>query len=177
MRLHGDSMKKVMLLFLASSLASNTGLAVTGRDSWQSIRQTPGLVLLQPKFAQAFGPRGLFNACITDEQFRSITPVNTCVLYKGTTCAESALQPVTMERVSNRKVCWEQVPSESNDERGSEKLSQEKPYEQPYEECLSDPYASSPLSSISFYIPVIERSKEGKDKFLFSKKYSLPACE
>ena len=147
-------MKTVLLLLLISNIA----FAITGMDNWESIRQTPGLILVQPHFAQAFGPKGLFNACATDEQFRNINPVKTCALNKIDSCLEHSVQSVTVERLFNRKICSEQTEG------------------QQYEECMT--YETS-LSSYpkSFFIPVMEKDSRGQKRLLFSKKYSLPECE
>jgi hypothetical protein len=128
--------------------------AVTGKDNWETIRKIPELIIVQPEFAKAFGTKGLFNACTTDEQFRNINPVGTCPDDKSGGCLEYTLQQVTVERLFSRKICthWQD------------------------QKCINyDTFIQ--IHPKSFYLPILEKKSDGTRALIFSKKYSVPECE
>jgi hypothetical protein len=143
-----------IFILVISTLFPHRAFAVTGKDSWEIIRKTPGLIIVQPQFAQAFGTKGLFNVCVTDEQFRNINPVESCSGNKSDGCIEYTLQQVTVERLFSRNICTERQ----------------------YEKCMSYDTVVQTYPN-SFYLPVLEKKANGTKQLIFSKKYSVPECE
>lgn len=143
-----------IFILTISTLFPPRAYAVTGKDSWDTLRKTPGLVIVQPEFAQAFGTKGLFNACTTDEQFRNIDPVRFCPDDKSSGCLEYTLQQVTVERFFSRNICSERQ----------------------YQKCMSYETIVQTHPK-SFFLPVLEKKANGPGALIFSKKYSVPECE
>jgi hypothetical protein len=143
-----------IFILVISTLFPPRAYAVTGKDSWDTIRKTSGLIIVQPEFAKAFGTKGLFNACATDEQFRNIDPVRSCPDDKSDCCLEYTLQQVAVERLFSRNICTERQ----------------------YQKCMSYETIVQTHPK-SFYLPVLEKKPDGSRALVFSKKYSVPECE
>ena len=160
-------MKIQMMVTIFVFLISASVLAVTGRDSWTSIRSSGELLIQQPTFAAAFGPQGLFNACATDEEFKSLVPVSTCLSYRQVTidsptgpykdyvCNESESRNVSISRTYTQEECVK------HDRSG---------------ECLEYDSVTSVYPK-SIDLVVIESGNEKSGNFIFSKPYKIPACD
>lgn len=141
-------MKKYLLVVIALVLVSPDIFAVSGKDRWSDIRKSREVLIQQPAFAQVFGPHGLFNACATEDEFRSLTPVKNC-----RDCAPGEEKIVTLSRNFVRDTCMRESFSE-----GCVEFSTREGF-----------YPDS------FYLPVIEGARS--EDFVFSKRFTLPACE
>ena len=160
-------MKTQMMVALSIFLISNNGFSITGRDSWQTIRSTHEILIQHPVFAGALGPQGLFNACATEDEFRSKTPVKSCLsyrqviktsnagTYKDYVCNEYESKNVTISRTYTQEECVK------NDRSG---------------ECLEYDSVTS-IYPTSFFLVVIEANNTSSGNFIFRKAYSIPACD
>lgn len=160
-------MKTQMMVTLTVFLISASVLAVTGRDNWATIRSSGEILIQQPTFAGAFGPEGLFNACSTDEEFKSKTPVSTCLSYrqvisqsstgpyKDYVCSEYESRNVVISRTYTQEECVK------HDRSG---------------ECLEYDSVTSVYPKI-IQLVVIETGNEKSGNFIFSKPYKIPACD
>lgn len=163
----GVSMKIQVMATIYVFLISTNALAVTGRDNWTSIRSSGEILIQQPTFAGAFGPQGLFNACATDEEFRSLTPVSRCLSYRQVTvdsptgpykdyvCSESESKNMAISRTYTQEECVK------HDRSG---------------ECLEYDSVTSVYPK-SIELVVIESGGEKTGNFIFSKPYKIPACD
>jgi len=160
-------MKTHLMVILTIFLISASVLAVTGRDSWSSIKSSGEIIIQQPTFAGAFGKQGLFNACATEEEFKSITPVSTCLNYrqvivssstgpyKDYVCNEYESRNVNISRTYTQEECVKHNRSG---------------------ECLEYDSVTS-VYPTSFQLVVIESGSEKTGNFIFSKPYNIPACD
>lgn len=161
-------MKKILMMLMVMGTVSNSALALTGKDRWQDIRTSPEVLIQHPTFAKAFGPQGLFNACVTEEEFRTIKPVTTCLSYKEVyknnqrefECAESETRHIQISRTYNQNVCLRHAPA-SFDSSG---------------ECLEYGNSTS-VYPTSFKLAVIEGVGSEYGNLIFSKSYAVPTCE
>jgi hypothetical protein len=159
-------MKTQMMVTIIVFFISTSVLAVTGRDNWPTIRSSRDILIQQPTFAGAFGPAGLFNACATDEEFRSKTSVSTCLSYrqvitysskgpyKDYICNHFESRHVNISRTYTQEECVKY------DRSG---------------ECLEYDSVTS-VYPTSFQLVVIESGSEKTGNFIFSKPYNIPSC-
>lgn len=159
-------MKARLIAILISIFFSISTFAVTGRDNWQTIRASREVLIQQPLFASAFGPQGLFNACYTDEEFRSVTPVESCLsyrpiirhsptgAYKDYVCGQYEKKNVTITRTYIQVECVKRL----------------------YGECVEYDSVTS-VYPTGFKLVVIEAEKSEVPIFIFMKTYSIPACD
>lgn len=162
-------MKKIMMMMLmVIPMISQTASALTGKDRWQDIRTNPEVLIQHPTFAKAFGPQGLFNACVTEDEFRTIKPVTTCLSYKEVIrnnqrefeCAENETRHVQISRTYNQNICLRHAPATA-DSSG---------------ECLEYGNSTS-VYPTSFKLAVIEGVGSEYGNLIFSKSYAVPTCE
>jgi hypothetical protein len=124
-------MKKIYSVLICSTLFTlimNNASALSKKDDWSSIRRgNKNVAIIQPADpATHFGRLGLFNACVTSEELRSIVPVKQCVSYKvikrgspGTELDEKEVRKcdkhedrdVSLERYHMEPVCLQRAPS------------------------------------------------------------------
>lgn len=155
-------MKKLLMVtaalsLIVSVLSSDPALALTGKDNWKSIRSSRDVLIQQPSFAEVFGDQGLFNACATEDEFRSRTPVKTC-LNNG--CSDFEIRNIVVNRVYNANVCVKFAPMSATSSG----------------ECVDFDVVTA-VYPTSFQLPVIEANGEQSGDYVFSKNYSIPACE
>ncbi|MBC7714552.1 MAG: hypothetical protein H7177_14495 [Rhizobacter sp.] len=167
-----EFIKKTGTLFIVMTLGCLNAFALTGIDNWNEIRSSRDVMIQQPTFAGAFGTNGLFNVCTTDDEFKSINPVKTCLeyrevirhsesgMYKDYTCVNYETKAVSISRTYIQNVCVRHAPM-TNQSSG---------------ECVE--YASvTSVYPTSFSFAVIEASGEEYGDFLFSKTFALKTCE
>ena len=155
-------MAAIMLVFFSTTSA----LAITGRDNWQAIRGSREVLIQQPLFASAFGPQGLFNACYTEEDFRSVTPVESCLSYrpvirhsstgsyKDYVCNEYEKRNVIISRTYTQIECVKRTSGECTE----------------YDSVTS-------VYPTGFKLVVIEaEGPEAATDFIFMKTYAIPSC-
>lgn len=154
-----NKMVMTTLVFVISSavVSISPALAISGRDTWKSIRASRDVLIEQPAFAGVFGDQGLFNACVTEDEFRSLVPVKTC-LSNG--CQDYEIRNVTVNRVHTKNVCVRFAPMNAYSSG----------------ECV-DYQVVTAVYPTSFKLPVIEGNGEQSGDYIFSKNYSVPACE
>lgn len=158
---------RMMVALITVFLISASGFSITGRDNWQTIRASREVIIQQPTFAGAFGQQGLFNACATDEEFKSKSPVSTCLSYrqvisnsktgpyKDYVCNDFETRNVTISRTYTQEECVK------HDLTG---------------ECLEYDSVTS-VYPTSFQLVVIESGSEQSGNFIFSKSYGVAACD
>jgi hypothetical protein len=139
-------MKKQMLMIVLAIMSSNA-FSVTGLDRWKDIRSSTDLMIRQPAFAKIFGEQGLFNACATEEELRSKTPVKS---------NELGTRNISISRVHTENVCV------NHDNRSGE--------------CLEYGDVTS-VYPTSFQLAVLEVQENGNGDFIFSKTYALSPCD
>lgn len=165
-------MKTQLMVALTISLISTSGYSVTGRDSWQNIRASREVLIQQPTFAGAFGSQGLFNACATEDEFRSLTPVQSCLSYHQVTrqsekgpykdydCTEYETRHVVISRTFTQEECVKFAPMTQSNSG----------------ECLEYDNVTS-VYPTSFQLVVIDSQQADTGRsFIFSKPYRIPAC-
>lgn len=160
-------MKIRMMLALTIFLISTSGFSITGRDNWQTIRASREVIIQQPTFAGAFGPQGLFNACATEEEFKSKLPVSTCLSYrqvftdsktgpyKDYACNDFETRNVSISRTFTQEEC---VRHNQNGE------------------CVEYDNVTS-VYPTSFQLVVIEAGGEQAGHLIFTKSYGIPPCD
>jgi len=160
-------MKTHMMAALTIFLLPCSGFSITGRDSWQTIRSSHEVVIQHPVFAGAFGPQGLFNACATEEEFRSRMPVQNCLsyrqiikasstgTYKDYVCSKYESKNVIIGRTYTQEECVKHARSG---------------------ECLEYDSVTS-VYPTNFQLVVIESSSNPSGNLLFTKAYTIPACD
>lgn len=163
-------MQKKMMIMLTLALASSSAFSVTGKDSWREIRTSGDLLIQQPTFAKVFGPQGLFNACATEDELKSLTPVKNCLSYREITkinpetgaayrdyaCSEYEIKHVSISRTYTEDACVRHDNTSG--------------------ECLAYSNVTS-VYPTSFQFAVIEAEGISNGEFIFSKTYALPPCE
>ena len=159
-------MKMQILVTITVLLLSYKVSSITGRDNWQTIKSNREVMIQQPVFAGAFGPQGLFNACVTDEEFKSKTPVKVCLSYKqifkSTTngthidyeCSDYEFKNITISRTFTQEECVK------HDHIG---------------ECIEYDSVTS-VYPTSFQLPVVEFNQGALNNFIFSKAYAVETC-
>jgi hypothetical protein len=161
-------MKKYWLVIAAFTIVSSSAFSLTGKDRWSDIRSSRDVLIQQPTFAAVFGSQGLFNACSTEEEFRSIEPVRTCLSYrevlrgneKDYICAEYETREVVISRTYNQSKCVTHAPMSENSSG----------------ECIEYGNSTSVYPS-SFQLAVIEAQGIEYRNFIFSKTFAIPSCE
>lgn len=159
-------MKTQKMVALTILLLPFNVFPITGRDNWQTIRSSHEVIIQQPVFAGALGPQGLFNACATDEEFRSKTPVQSCLsyrqvikssnkgLYKDYVCDDYESRNVVISRTFTQEECVKHNP---------------------IGECVEYDSVTS-VYPTSFQLPVISFNEGGLNNFIFSKAYAVEKC-
>jgi hypothetical protein len=167
-------MKFKLVMAIVLSLISFSALPLTGKDKWTEIRNSREVLIQQPTFAAAFGPQGLFNACATEDEFRSRNPVKICLsykvvmkvnannpteTYKDYECAEYESRQVSISRTYNQSSCIRHAPMDDTSSG----------------ECIEYGNATS-VYPTSFQLAVIEAEGSQYGNFIFSKAYAVPSC-
>lgn len=167
-------MKFKWVAIIVFSLVSISAYPLTGKDRWLEIRNSRDVLIQQPTFAAAFGPQGLFNACHTEDEFKSRTPVKTCLsyreiikenpnspneTYKDYECAEYESRDVSISRTFNQSTCLRHAPMDENSSG----------------ECIEFGNVTS-VYPTSFQLAVIEAEGAQYGNFIFSKAYAVPSC-
>jgi hypothetical protein len=129
-------MKKLLIVFsfafaLITNAQAKTAKGYSKKDDWSAIRVSRDVQVVQPQFAKAFGPSGLFNVCIDGDEFKSIHPVNFCtahkVLKKSTLnteednpailgCIQKEAEDVAVSRRVTRPVCLNRTEADEVNE-------------------------------------------------------------
>ena len=163
---------KIKYIAFALAFLSTESFAITGKDSWSKLRSSGEVMILQPTFAGIFGPEGLFNACTTDHEFKSIKVVKNCIEFKEVTresesgffkdyiCTSFETKHVSIRRNYIKNVCanFSQMTAYSSSE------------------CLQYESRKS-VYPTTFSFIVIEASGEEFGNFLFSKTFALQSCD
>ncbi|MGZ3789562.1 MAG: hypothetical protein ACXVLQ_13625 [Bacteriovorax sp.] len=173
---------KTILLALALpiiSLSHASAATLSDKSDWSSIRMDRRVTIVQPKFASVFGPLGLFNACATESELRSIHPVDVCVSYKviraGSPntemdeapvkkCERTERQDVKVERTTTTPTCIRYAPET----------------EESSNECIEWENVTTTLPTDHKLAVAYRRgylAGERGGETLFKKTLVLPACE
>ena len=167
-------MKKLLFFITVLATLFNTAFAFSEKSNWNEIRNRKGITIVQPKFAEAFGPDGLFNACVTEDEIRSINPVSVCLdkkdLQKGLNmelgtyivpvCVKSAIQDVVVNKNHDLVECKKHAPETEFSSN----------------ECIEWEQKSARYPN-SYSIEIIRTDKLEAGNHLFSKTLELAACE
>lgn len=145
---------KLSTIALITSLFTSINLfAITGQDRWEMIRASTDVYIQQPSFAQVFGQHGLFNACHTPKEFKSLTPVKNCITYRN-------VIHHTSEGAFNDYVCTK--------------------YEKKFASVSRFYLKNGSTHAIypeTIKLIVFEAQDSEAAAFLFAKNYTLPPCE
>lgn len=167
-------MKKILLFITIATTLSSTAFAFSEKSEWSEIRKNTKINIVQPRFAEAFGPSGLFNACVSEDEIKSINPVVVCLNYKnvqkginteiGTyielVCTKSAVQDVIISKTHSQTVCTKRAP----------------PTEISSNECIE--WGSKDVIYPNNYsIEIVRADKLEAGNHLFNKTLTLPTCE
>ena len=165
-------MKKLIILIaaIAATNAFAFGKSLNKDSSWEQINKDPSLAYNAP-LSDTFGPQGVFNACATETELKSLTPIQVCLEYKTTpgsgelppetTCVRTGMQIMTLARDYDRDECvaWTPVSESENPP-----------------ECTRTEAHHYHLDT-TFPIAVFERFNYGEtQEALFTKDYTVPAC-
>ncbi|MDO9183424.1 MAG: hypothetical protein Q7U04_13500 [Bacteriovorax sp.] len=115
---------KMMICFVAAVVSSSI-FAASSKDDWSKLRRNHDVLIIQPGIAMTMGPTGVFNACATSQELRSIHPVKSCTAYKlvvhgnpksdsGSSeyvCTNYELKDVVIARDHEETVCLEYSPT------------------------------------------------------------------
>jgi len=157
------------------TFAAAPNITATRKDNWETIRKDKDLMIEQPKFAKDMGPDGIFNVCATDDEFRSIRPVETCLDYKiiktapestefgmypDFYCQQEAEGVVIVSRMSTEQVCEESVSQETEDKNAT---------------CLESTQEGLMPTNVSLH--VMKKRGSIKGEHVFNKNYQIPECE
>lgn len=158
------------LLFISFDI-----FAITGKDDWKTIRKSREVLIQHPSFTERFGPKKIFNICVSGDEFKSIGPVKNCVAYnevesddqnrslsgyKEYNCTKFITENIVMNRVHTNERCVRFAPIN----------------EYTSGECLE----YSPVTSFyptSYSLPIIEADGDQYGTHLFSKTYAIPECQ
>lgn len=156
------------------SFAATKNVTATSKDSWEEIHMDKDLYVEQPDFAQDMGPNGIFNVCASENEFRSIEPVGTCLDYKIVEtapestefgmfpeyhCQNEAPGNVIVSRMSKEVVCTESVRQEREDQNAT---------------CVEERLEGKLSNKMN--LNVLKRRGEHKGSTVFIKEYNIPAC-
>jgi hypothetical protein len=157
-----------------NSFAATKNVTATSKDNWEEILLDKDLYVEQPDFAKDMGPEGIFNICASENEFRSVEPVGTCVDYKiietapDSTefglfpeyhCKNEAPGNVIVSRMSQEIVCAKSVRQEREDQNAT---------------CL-EPRLEGKLPT-KLNLNVLKRRGENKGTPVFIKEYEIPKC-
>ena len=100
----------------AAGISGDSGYAIPS-DSWERMFKDKSLFFVQPHFAMPLGPKGVFNACISGNQFKSVSQVRVCADLRGRWVegrgeAESGHYDYHCERWENRDIVIERTQKE-----------------------------------------------------------------
>lgn len=172
-------MKFFLITILGALLSTNPDTAQASspaptsspKEDWTEIRNDRDVVIAQPDIAEVTG--GIFNTCITDNELRSIQPVEQCSEYKiietapssgefGEAefhCLQKVTVPVAVSRQINKTECSESVRFQNENENGS---------------CLTVKEDNSLPETIT--LGVLKNRGEQRGHTLFVKDYQIPRC-
>lgn len=165
-------MKFFMMALTAATLFSQASFAASPKDSWAKLRADRNVIILAPNILSQMGA---FNACATDSELRSISPVRTCTAYKEVVhgnpnseaggwvehvCTNYEMRDVSIAREHEEQVCTKWIqPSEAS------------PGECKEWETVTKTYPRN------FSVEVVSAVGEMYMQHLFDKTLSLPDCE
>jgi hypothetical protein len=169
----GSTMKNILMVMASILAISSSAFALSANDSWNTIRSSNAVAVAQPQFAGAFGPAGLFNACVDGGSFMSMTPVRVCSDWRviqigqgetATTegrCFAWSTQRATVARDQVQKTCLQW--SDSSGETG-------------VLQCLREGtvYVQYPTS---FNLAVTSMGNTDYGYTLFTKSFTVPNCQ
>lgn len=160
-------MKAHVIVAISICVLPNNAFPITGRDNWQTISSSDEVNVIHPLFAGRFGPKGLFNACSTDEEFISKTPIQTCLSYKEISkntdqgilkdyeCRDYESKNVSISRT------YTQVECVKYNHTG---------------ECLEYDSVTS-VYPRALHLVVTDSNEESSNNLLFTKAYTVAACK
>jgi hypothetical protein len=159
---------KKMLIIAAALVASVNANATNAGDSWAKIFADNSLIVTVP-YKGTFGPNGIFNACATATEFKSLTPVKVCVertWVDGIGEGPDAMGHYECVKYENQMTS----ALRSGVSHSCVKLDMS---EHGYPNCLE--YADVPFSiSTKFNVDVVRTTGDAQE--VFTKSFVVPAC-
>lgn len=155
------------------SMAAQSSVA-TRKANWEVITSDQNVQVIQPSYASGMGPRGIFNMCATENEFRSIEPVASCEQYKfiqlhGDStefgenidfhCTQIASGQIAITRNIPRDICEKSVRLEDEDKNAT---------------CLKTKTVD--MLPTDLKLEVVRGRGEAKGQSLFVKNYQIPKC-
>lgn len=174
-------MKNKLMIILAAGILSTMGamsaFASSRVDSWDVVMADENMAWVgQGAYADAFGPTGFFNACVSGTELHSIAPVSYCASGHdvafgdgmGSTrfvCDQMAQKAVSMAISHNEQVCTKYEGSGDT-----------------YSVCAA--YATETVTipttqSFSVYLRASDKHSQyyGNAMFAFTKDFTIPSCK
>lgn len=147
----------LIITLITSSFTSGILMAaVTAKDSWETIRKSKEVNILEANL-----PIDVFNACVTNDEIKSINPVKKCPPDDEdiTKCETFDLDDVAFARDYKEYQC---IKFDTSDTSNGDCLKY-KAVDKMYPE--------------SYKLNVLATTGELEGQHLFYKTYTLPACE
>jgi hypothetical protein len=168
----------ITVLVSAKAFASLFGPLPKVTDSWDTIANDRRVVIKQTILAEAFGPKGYFNACVDGQIIRTIEPLKTCVHYVNSNaggdggtfreCVAYEDLPVEIALNQTSKTCAEWKTNVS-DSGGMTCVR---------ENTIGYVLPTSPAFSIWQLVPAGDGlTSEAPAFILFKKPYLIPSCK
>lgn len=173
-------MKFFIIVFLGAllstrpALAGNKNTSASHKDEWQTIQADKDLMVAQPDFAEHMGPNGIFNVCKTDNELRTISPINVCneyavkEIYPSSSefgpaydfnCLKESPGHVVISRTNLKSECEKSVTFQDEDKNA---------------ECLIERAQEKIPEKIT--LEVVRARGEAKGQSVFAKEYIIPSC-
>jgi hypothetical protein len=164
-------MKKTLMIaaVIVASTYAMAAHATSRNDTWSKIFADSSLIVSTP-YSGTFGPMGIFNACATDTEFQSISPVKVCTQYSYVPstndtdypghydCVKTELRITSLPRTGTRHSCVKQDVSDEGNAT-----------------CLQWADSAYTLST-TMEIQVVYGSGDAYNSAAFTKEYTVPAC-
>lgn len=146
----------------------------TVKKDWTEIVRDKDVMIDQPSFADNMGPKGVFNTCYTETEFKSIEPVEVCAEFESSeiyplntemgpvynfNCQKKMSKQVVISRSVERSIC-EQTPRIQREGDNAK--------------CLKEKFQDQLPTTLS--MEVMRASGEAKGQSLFTKGYQIPKC-
>ncbi len=166
----------LITLFLGhafSLMAKNTPIA-NANDDWKTIKLDNDIRIIQPDYASAMGPQGIFNTCATPNEFRSINPVANCDEFKiiqlhsdsgefgenrEFKCTQVSPGQVRISRTTDKTICEESVSIENENKNAT---------------CIKKRLIKTLPADVK--LEVVKNKGEEKGQLLFVKSFKIPNC-
>ncbi len=149
-------------------------MTASPKKDWTEIVKDKDVMIEQPSYADNMGPKGVFNTCYTENEFRSIEPVEVCAEFESTEinpagtemgpnydfyCEKKMSKQIVISRSVERSIC-EQTPRLQKEAENAK--------------CLKAKFQDQLPTTLR--MEVVRATGEAKGQSLFTKNYQIPKC-